>query len=193
MKKFSNITNQKVGQEPTNKEVKINEEDAFMHKLIDLMDNYLKIQTYGPVDRYLRAGTIKIQGKEALAEAIMSALGEKSVKEATALLESLKSKSNDWASIDEKIEELRSSDLLSEKEDPRFSKLSEIVTKFGEEGETLKEAMTKYASKIKNAESAEYKATLAQEMFEKGYIDMNQMEILVSTLTERANSLKGNG
>jgi hypothetical protein len=193
MKKFSNITNQKVGQEPTKKEVKINEEEAFMYRLIDLMDNYLKIQTYGPIDRYLRAGTIKIQGKEALAEAIMSALGEKSVKEATSLLESLKSKSNDWASIDEKIEEIRSSELLSEKEDLRYSKLSEIVAKFGEEGETLKEAMTKYASKIKDAERAAHKATLAQEMFEKGYLDIDQKEILVSTLTERANSLKGNG
>jgi vacuolar-type H+-ATPase subunit E/Vma4 len=71
-----------------------------------LMEQLLSVQTYGPVDRYLRAGAITIKGQELLAEALMQLLDEGSIKEQTKLLESLKAEVKDWQAIDTKIEEL---------------------------------------------------------------------------------------
>jgi|LauGreDrversion4_2_1035121.scaffolds.fasta_scaffold24421_5 hypothetical protein len=106
MKKFSTFTGQKVNNEPKVEIKKLNEEDLFKSKVIDLMDDLLKIQTYGPVDRYLRAGNIKITGKEMFLEALMDLMNNKSKGESKAILESLKSTNRDWESIDAKIEEI---------------------------------------------------------------------------------------
>ena len=91
MKKFSNITNQTVGQEPKVDTTKIDEATVFKVRVMNLMEQFLSIQTYGPVDRYLRAGSITIKGKELFAEALLSLLDEKTIKEQTKLLEGLKS------------------------------------------------------------------------------------------------------
>lgn len=107
MKKFSNITNQTVGQKP--EEVKIIDENKlFKYKLMSLMEQFLNIKTYGPVDRYLHQGSIEIGGRELLAEAILSMFDEKTIKEQTAILESLKATNKDWETIDNKIDELNS-------------------------------------------------------------------------------------
>lgn len=107
MKKFSNITGQQVGEKPQVNE-KIDERKDLKVKMMKLMEKTLSIQTYGPVDRYLRAGSISIKGQELLAEALMQLLDEGSTKEQTKLLESLKSEVKDWQAIDAKIEELNS-------------------------------------------------------------------------------------
>ena len=104
MKKFSNITNTKVGEEPKVEIKKLNEEDMFKSKVLNLMDQFLSIRTYGPVDRYLRAGSIKISGKETFLEALVSLMDDKSNKTAKDVLESLKGEVGDWESIDNKIE-----------------------------------------------------------------------------------------
>lgn len=108
MKKFSNISNYPVGEKPVEVEQKIDERKALKVKMMKLMEKTLSIQTYGPVDRYLRAGSISIKGQELLAEALMQLLDEGSTKEQTKLLESLKSEVKDWQAIDAKIEELNS-------------------------------------------------------------------------------------
>ncbi len=106
MKKFSNITGQKVSEEPKVEVKQLNEEDLFKSKLMNLMDNILSVRTHGPVDRYQRAGLIKIAGKEMLVEAILDLLSDKSIKEQTKILEGLKSEIRDWGVIDAKIESL---------------------------------------------------------------------------------------
>jgi hypothetical protein len=106
MKKFSNITGQKVSEEPKVEVKQLNEEDLFKSKLMNLMDNILSVRTHGPVDRYQRAGLIKIAGKEMLVEAILDLLSDKSIKEQTKVLEGLKSEIRDWGVIDAKIESL---------------------------------------------------------------------------------------
>lgn len=106
MKKFSNITGQKVSEEPKVELKQLNEEELFKSKLHELMDQILSIRTYGPVDRYERAGLIKIAGKEMLVEAILDLLTEKTNKEQVKLLESLKSEIKDWKVIDDKIENI---------------------------------------------------------------------------------------
>jgi hypothetical protein len=106
MKKFSNMTGQKVNEEPK-VDVKITEGDLFRSKVMHLMEQFLSIRTYGPIDRYLRAGNIKISGQEMLADAIIDLLGEKSIKEQTKVLEGLKSEVRDWEAIDNKIESIK--------------------------------------------------------------------------------------
>ena len=81
MKKFSNISNYAVGEKPAEVEYKIDEADLFRLKVINLLEQFLSIETYGPVDRYLRAGSLTIKGKEMAADAILSLLDEKTVKE----------------------------------------------------------------------------------------------------------------
>lgn len=107
MKKFSNITGETVGQQKPI-ETKIDEAKLFKVKIISLMEQYLSIKTYGPIDRYLRAGSIEISGRELLAEAILNMFDEKTIKDQSTILESLKENVRDWKNIDDKIDELNS-------------------------------------------------------------------------------------
>lgn len=59
IKKFSNITGQKVGESPKVADVKLNEEELFKAKIMNLMDQLLTIRTYGAVDRYQRVVILK--------------------------------------------------------------------------------------------------------------------------------------
>lgn len=183
MKKFSNITNQKVGQEPDRKEVKMNEEESFRFALMGLMDKYLHIQTYGPIDRYLRAGTIKITGKEALAEALADLMSDKSSLEKTALLESLKTSVRDWEAIDEKIDEV-GNDWTKKKTErqiaPHRQKIAELLDKYGQDEEILVEMTTRSADRIKSHQTASMRSQAATEM---------QLEKIANIYAERANQL----
>lgn len=106
MKKFSNVSGFKVSEKPIEKEVVANEATMFKVRLMSLMTSYLTIESYGPIDRYMREGSIKIVGQEMFAEAVLNLFDEKSIKEQSKLLESLKSTIRDWETIDEKIESL---------------------------------------------------------------------------------------
>ena len=107
MKKFSKYTNSPVGEE-TKKDQKINEEDIFKFKVLKLMDDFLKVQTYGPINRYQVAGTMKVAGKEIFLEALMDLLNGKKTENDIKLLESLKSDILNWEFLDGKIDEMKS-------------------------------------------------------------------------------------
>lgn len=125
MKKFSNITGQKVTEEPKREINSINEVDVLKFKILNLMNSILTIETYGPVDKHL--AQIKIKGKEMLAEAILDLLSEKSSKDQTKLLESLKNEVGDWKLIDSKIELVNREKALF-KSRKRFNTLLENYT-----------------------------------------------------------------
>ena len=131
MKKFSNISNYAVGEKPAEVEYKIDEADLFRLKVINLLEQFLSIETYGPVDRYLRAGSLTIKGKEMAADAILSLLDDKTVKEQAKLLESLKSEVRDWEAIDNKIEDLHEK-LLGDKF-KTVHKVKSLLEKYDEE------------------------------------------------------------
>jgi len=172
MKKFSKITGEKVNEEPKAKEVKgLNEEEIFKSKLIDLMDNILTIRTYGPVDRYQRAGTIKIGGKEMLVEAILDLLSDKSKKESTKILESLKSEIGDWSVIDSKIESLNSEKPLLKNK----VKFQSMLESYGEDSLLIK--VQKDIDKISN------KKTL------KDYIELTNESNLSNDLKDKLINL----
>lgn len=131
MKKFSRITNQKVSEEPK-VENKVDESSLLKVKMVNLMDQLLKIQSYGPVDNRFLTGSVKIQGKEMLAEALLDLLSEKSIDDKTKVLEGLKNKIRDWETIDNEIESIRKTEVsLNNK-----SKFSKILEKYKDE-ETL--------------------------------------------------------
>jgi hypothetical protein len=183
MKKFSNITNVKVGQEPDKKENKMNEEESFRFALLGLIDKHLHIQTYGPIDRYLRAGTIKITGKEALAGAIAELMTDKTTLEKTALLESLKGKVGNWEAIDEKIEEV-GSEWSKKVQDrllaPHVRKIEQLMEKYGEDEDMLVEMAKKSAGKMRTYNNASLRAAAAATM---------KLEKIAGIYVERANKL----
>lgn len=190
MKKFSNITNQKVGKEPDTKEVKMNEEESFHLALMSLMDKYLHIQTYGPIDRYLRAGTIKITGKEALAEALSEFISDKSKFEKTMLLESLKSKVGDWEAIDEKIVEVENK-WTSDKFDKEFTthkkRIEDLLEKYGQDEEILIEMANRSAERIKSHKTAKIRSIVAEQMHSE--FGSDYLLKLSTIYSDRANIL----
>lgn len=105
MKKFSKQIDQKVNEEPK-QEFKVDEAQVFKNRVLGLMDRFLKVQSYGPVDDRYLAGSVTIEGKELLAEAFMGLLTEESNNKQTAVLESLKSKVKDWEAIDKAIDNI---------------------------------------------------------------------------------------
>jgi hypothetical protein len=195
MKKFSNISNVKVGQEPEKKEVKINEEDAFKSQVVSLMDSYLRIQTYGPVDRYLRAGTLKIAGKEMFAEALLTLMSDKSLKEQSAILESLKSTVRDWESIDEKIDQLNSKIEETETKNKMIEhrdKLVSLYERYGKDEEILFKMVESSSVKIKTSEKAHLRSLTAEYMSNEGKYPKEVFAKIAEKYKERANQLGNN-
>lgn len=168
MKKFSKITNQKVGEEPKIKETPLTEEDVFKSGVMDLMDQLLVVRTYGPVDRYLRAGSIKIAGKEMFLEALMDLMSDKTLKDKVKLLEGLKSKISDWESLDRGIEEANSLLQLNEANKGKMlshrMKITSLLRLYKDDKESMMQQVDDIASKIKNGEKAFWRALTAEQM-----------------------------
>ena len=171
MKKYSNITGQKVGEEPKKELKKFNEEDIFKAKVMNLMEDFLTIQTYGPVDRYLRAGNIKISGKETFLEALMSLMSDTSLKGQAKILESLKVEIRDWDAIDTKIQGVNEEIAKTSEKNKTLShrnKLSSLFEKYGQDEDLLMQIVESDSKKIKSAESAKLRAITAEYMAEEG-------------------------
>ena len=167
MKKFSKITNAKVGEEPKVEVKKMNEEEIFKFKVLNLMDDFLKIQTYGPVDRYLRAGSIKISGKETFLEALMSLMDDKSNKTAKAVLESLNGEVGDWEAIDNKIEEVNTKieeNSKSTDEIKHRDKVLSIYNKYGSDKTLCLSMFEKHIEKITDGENAYMKYVVTEKI-----------------------------
>ena len=159
----------------------LDESELFRNRLMNLMDQFLSVQTYGPIDRYQRAGLIKIAGKEHLVEALLNLLQEKSTKDQTKLLEGLKSEIKDWEVIDNKIQ------ILQEKNIPSTSnrnKFNSLVNKY--DGETLVEFTKESVSKITDRKVIEDYTTL---VLENKSLDKGTKSQLVEIYNERLNQL----
>lgn len=132
MKKFSNSINQKINTEP--KEIKsVDEASELKHKLISLMEKFLKVQSYGPVDDRYLAGSVTIEGKEMLAEALLDFLSNDDSEKQIALLESLKKNVNDWEAIDNKIDTIKSANTSFKSR----SKFESMLGKYSDDQDSL--------------------------------------------------------
>jgi len=181
MKKFSNISGVKVNEEPK-KEVKIEESDIFKSKVLDLMDNLLSVRTYGPVDRYQRAGNIKIAGKELLAEALIDLLKQESSKDKAKLLESLKSEIKDWSVLDNKIDSIISESY------PKLSnvrKIKSLLSKY-DNSELLIKVIESNTPKINSIEKLEdYKLVIKESK-----LDDETKSSIISIYNDRIDLIK---
>ena len=95
MKKFSKIAKVKVAEEPKSVVKEKTNLESFSEKVQFLMDQFLTIQTYGPIDRYQRAGNIKIKGKDLFLESLLKLIESNKGKDSISILESLKEQSKE--------------------------------------------------------------------------------------------------
>jgi hypothetical protein len=194
MRKFSILTNQKVGEEPKKELKQFNEEDIFKAKVMNLMENFLTIQTYGPIDRYLRAGNIKISGKETFLEALMSLMSDTSLKGQAKILESLKGQIKDWDAIDTKIQGVNEEIAKSSEKNKTLShrnKLSSLFEKYGQDEELMVQIAEQDSKKIKSAESAKLRAITAEYMSEEGKYPTTAFKLIAETFYARYKEIKG--
>lgn len=192
MKKFSNITGSKVPTEKKVEDIKINEEDLFKTKILNLMENLLSIQTYGPIDRYLRAGSIKITGKEMFLEALIDLLKEKSLDQESKILESLKSKVRDWQAIDSVIEEsnnkIKNLKLKSSISSNR-NKIKSLYNSYSQDEELLYQMVEESCKKISKGETAHLNSLAAEYMANEGVFPKVIFNKISEKFRERAQQL----
>lgn len=150
MKKFSNVTGENVGIKPTI-ENKTDDRSLFKVKVLKMMEDILSIRTYGPIDRYYRAGSIEISGKELLAEAIMSLFNDNAITDKVKLLESLKLDVKDWKAIDDKI------DTIIESEEGKSylfkNKVNNLLEMYKDDEDLFVGILERKFSKIENIEN----------------------------------------
>ncbi len=171
MKKFSNISNVKVSEEPKLEVKQLNEEEMFKAKVMNLMEQLLSVRTYGPVDRYLRAGNIKVAGKEMFLEALMDLLKDKSSKEEKKILESLKVAVSDWEAIDSKIDEINQKIAENQEKDKMIShrnKLQSLYNNYGQDEEMFMNMVQESCNKITDSEKAYLRGLTAEYMANEG-------------------------
>jgi len=171
MKKFSNISNVKVSEEPKVEFKQLNEEEMFKAKVMNLMEQLLSVRTYGPVDRYLRAGNIKVAGKEMFLEALMDLLKDKSSKEEKKILESLKVAVSDWEAIDSKIDEVNQKIAENQEKDkmiPHRNKLQSLYNNYGQDEEMFMNMVQESCNKITDSEKAYLRGLTAEYMANEG-------------------------
>ena len=189
MKKFSKITNQTVTeQKPV--ERKLTDVDIMRVKISNLMENYLRVQMYGPVDRHQRAGLVKVAGKELFLEALLSMLEEYSTGKNIKLLESMKSETSDWKLLDDKIENLtlqlesiKDGKLISHKE-----KLKSILTK-NQDKSVILEQVDNSISKISNPQTAILRAQAATYLISEGVFEKELLIQIAKKYLDRSKEL----
>ena len=167
MDKFSKISNVRVNELP--KLIKSKEEsqlEEIKYDLLKLLDNCLTIRAYGSARRNILEDTVKIAGKEMFIESLIDYMSEKSINEQILVLESLKSNSKDWQSIDNKINELNESiaNIRILKVNGNFVKKIKMFLETYSEDEMFETVLENYVSKIQSGEEAIQTSNLVSEM-----------------------------
>jgi hypothetical protein len=192
MKKFSNITGEKVGQQPEVKFDKVVEEkNQFKSVVRSLLDNFLSVQIYGPITRYHVAGTMKVTGQEMFIEALMDMLEEYNIQGKIKLLEGLKSETTDWQVIDGKVNEMES--LLEKITDSKLVKHREVIKslykRYKDDKDLLIQQVEKSAQKIKNANIAHWRSIAAENMASESEYPNKLMKDIAKIYGFRAQQL----
>lgn len=167
MKKFSNMSGQKVNEEP---KVQITKEEnellALKSGIMKLMDNLLSIQTYGSTRRDIIQNNIKITGKEMFAEALIDFLSDKSLNDQIKALESLKSTNRDWQSIDNHVNDLYneiSEKATLSKNVNQVNKIKTFLETYGDD-ERFDSLLETYTKRVKSGKEAYLRSVMASKM-----------------------------
>ena len=167
MKKFSNMSGQKVNEEP---QVKMSKEETEILELKShikfLLDNLLSIRSNGSARQELLNNSITISGKDLFIEALVDLLGKKSINESLKTLESLKKDSNDWLTIDNKMNELNT--LINDKEtliqnQKQVKKITTFLEAYSDD-ERFESILENYTNRIKNSREAYLRSLVAKKM-----------------------------
>ena len=196
MKKFSNMTGEKVSVEP---KVEINKEvlERRMMKsgIMKLMDNLLRIQSNGGARTELLESSIRITGKEIFAEALVDLFGTKAASEQIKALESLKSVSGDWEAIDSRIDEIleRNDRSVYENNPEKLRKIESFLETYGK-SEIIGDVLENHVSRITDPESAEKSSLLASKMSRDDKYIRHQdiLKIMSEKYSNRASELYEN-
>lgn len=170
MKKFSNITGEKVNTTPPTNEPTKEELGRLQLKsqIMNLLDEYLSIQSLGSVRRSLFNNSIKIDGKERFADALIDLLNEKDSKETVKVLESLKSENRDWVSIDNRINKINNklidSKFLLENKN-RVRKIKSFLELYSNK-EDFEAILDNHVNRIKGREEAYLRSIVANKLME---------------------------
>lgn len=192
MKKFSTITGQNIPQDKKVEQVKLNEQDLFKTKVLTLMEQLLTIRTYGSVDRYLRAGSIKIAGKEMFLEALMDLLQEGDLKKEVKILESLKSEIKDWQVIDNKIEKVNHNIENIDSKKKIYSsrnKIKSLLNRYSDDEEFLFNKVDELCKKINSGEKAYLNSLSTVSLLEDGKYSKNTLLIISEKFQDKAKQL----
>jgi hypothetical protein len=167
MKKFSNMSGQKVNEEP---QVKISKEETEILELKThikfLLDNLLSIRSNGSARQELLNNSITISGKDLFIEALVDLLDKKSINESLKTLESLKKNSNDWLTIDNKMNDLNN--LISDKDtliqnQKQVKKITTFLEAYSDD-ERFESILENYTNRIKNSREAYLRSLVAKKM-----------------------------
>jgi hypothetical protein len=193
MKKFSKITNQKINEEPKAKNI-LCEEDIFKNSVMSLIEQLLVIRSYGPIDRYFRAGSVKITGKEVFVEALMDLMTDKSLKDKVKLLEGLKSNISDWETLDRRIDEVNiqineSKNIDKGKMMSHRKRIIDLYKIYKDDKETLMSQIDEMSDKIKNGEKAFWRGIAAEHMASEGKFPKTIMKEIADKFYFRSRQL----
>ena len=194
MKKFSSITGQKVNEEPKVEITKQQEEmDMLKYGILKLMDNCLSIRSYGSARAELLNGSLAISGKEMFVEALLDLIDGKKSGEQVQTLESLKSESNDWRSIDKRIDEIveksKRPKLLQEHL-PQVKKIKSFLETYSED-ERFIDLLETYTLRVKDPNEANLRGLVANQMQNDGrYLNYsNKLSQISEKFLQRAKDL----
>lgn len=169
MQKFSNITGITIPQEPVIEMSKEEKEYREMKMgILNLIDNYLSIRSYGTPRQELVENNVKIDGKEMFAEALIDLIKGESKKENIKVLESLKSETGDWLVLENKIDQLSDEiNFMSKSETKLRKKNIKLFLETYSDDQSFDLMLEKYLSRILNPKEAFERAKVSQSMIGK--------------------------
>lgn len=186
MKKFSSISGFNIPEEP---KVEVNKEknniNSIKSKLIELMNDLLKIQSSGSARTELVNSAITISGKEVLADAIVDLIIDQFDSEKVNLLESLKFEMNDWYTIDRKINQINSK---SENIDKKLKRKMVAFLELYSDNHDFEIITENYLDRLGSISDIKKRLLVAESLLaDENHIDINRsnIKILINKLKNR--------
>jgi hypothetical protein len=191
MKKFSKITGEKISDTPIVKEdpkkiEEANEMLAIRATIYRMVDTYLKVQLNGPLNW---PGSITIEGKDGLTDALTNFVAGSRSKDQIKLLESLKGYSNDWEAIDRSIDDLKLKTNENLNQNLNKDKIKTLFKNYEADEETLYKMAEKQAERITNGESAFWRSIVAEQMIIDSNLPKNALKKVSQIFLIRSKQL----
>jgi len=194
MKRFSNITNQNVGEQPKNEMSK--EEVEYMNlkaSIQKLLDSCLSVKIIGNVRQFIP--TLRIEGKDLFCDTLISLMNDKSLKDQVKVLESLKSETKDWLTVDNKIDEIFEKINDNKVEDNllnHIEKVKSFISIYGDDN-NFEKSLNENVNKISDADIAYNRSIAAEKMINNvKYFEYSKEKLkkMSEKYYERYNELK---